>query len=104
MTVGAADGIVRAQHRLAAADAAAYLALLAAAVARRSGAGVDLVPVLGLTHGLLYLAFAAVTLHIRRRLGWNGATTLTVLVLAALPLGAVAALRRGGHTPTVKPS
>lgn len=94
MSDSARDSALRAHGALATADGAAYVALIAAVVLRRVGDGPDLVPVMGLAHGVLYLCFVGLTVGVRRRLGWDATTVTVVLVAAALPFGAAFAGRR----------
>ena len=71
-------------------EAVSLLALFAAAIFHRVFDGSDVgVSVLGLPHGLLFLAYALLALLIREEQGWSVGQTILVLVLSALPFGAV---------------
>lgn len=70
-----------------------YLVLIAASVTRRLD-GPDLVPVVGLTHGIIFLAYAATALVARPRLRWSAQRTLWVLVAAVVPGGGLFVERR----------
>ena len=74
---------------VALAEAVSYLALLAATVVKRGLDGPDLVSVLGPIHGILFLAYVLLALLIRDEQGWSVGPTILVLVLSALPFGAV---------------
>ncbi len=71
-------------------EAVSFLALLGATIFHRvldgSDAGVN---VLGPIHGMLFLAYVLLALLIRDEQGWSVGQTILVLVLSALPFGAV---------------
>lgn len=71
-------------------EAVSYLALLSATIFYRvldgSHAGVS---VMGPIHGMLFLAYVLLALLIREEQGWTVGQTILVLVLSALPFGAV---------------
>ena len=50
--------------------------------------------ILGPIHGVLFLAYVGLALEVRRRLGWDARTTLTVLAEAVVPAGGSLAARR----------
>jgi integral membrane protein len=52
------------------------------------------VQIMGPVHGVLFLAYVALTLEVRRRLHWDGRTTLVVLAESILPGGGFLAARR----------
>jgi integral membrane protein len=52
------------------------------------------VQVMGPVHGVLFLAYVGLTLEVRRRLQWDGRTTLVVLAESILPGGGFLAARR----------
>jgi integral membrane protein len=79
---------------VALAEAVSYLALLGASVAKRTLDMPELVTVIGPIHGLLFLTYVALALHVRERLGWNVWTTVMVVIAAAVPLGALVVERR----------
>jgi hypothetical protein len=43
---------------------------------------------------VLFLTYVALALYVRERLGWNGWTTVMVVIAAAVPLGALVVERR----------
>ncbi|HET6949756.1 MAG TPA: DUF3817 domain-containing protein [Acidimicrobiales bacterium] len=76
-------------------EAATYLVLLAASASRHVlGARAAPVFVCGLAHGLVFLAYLALAVAVRPRLGWTPTTTATVIVAAVVPLGALWVERR----------
>ena len=71
-------------------EAVSFLALLAATIFHRALDGSDAgVNVLGPIHGMLFLAYVLLALLIREEQGWSVGQTILVLVLSALPFGAV---------------
>ncbi len=94
---GTDDPIVRAFRLVALVEAASYLCLLAASIARRTTDDLDLVPVVGPIHGVIFLVYLALALAARERLGWHLRTTLLVVVAAVVPLGGLAVERRLAH-------
>lgn len=46
-----------------------------------------LVKLLGMPHGLLFIAYIAFALVIRKGMTWDGITTLIVLIASLLPFG-----------------
>lgn len=73
---------------VALAEAVSYLALLAATFVKRVLEGADLVPVLGMVHGILFLAYVLLTLLVRDEQGWSVGQTIVVLIAASVPFGA----------------
>ena len=72
---------------VALAEATTFIALLVAAVVKRTGGGELGVHVLGPIHGLLFIAYVAIALGIRDQMGWSGRTTFWVLLGAVVPFG-----------------
>ena len=89
-------------------EAVSYLILLAASVAKHAfgnGAGVA---VLGPVHGTIFLVYLLLALNIREQLRWTWGTIGIVVVMAAVPFGAIYVERRlipadAGRTPTSEP-
>jgi integral membrane protein len=52
------------------------------------------VQIMGPIHGVLFLIYVGLTLEVRRRLDWDGRTTLIVLADSILPGGGFLAARR----------
>ena len=75
-------------------EAASYLVLLAASVVKRTLDMPELVTVVGPIHGVIFLAYVAFALYVREPLGWNGWTTVMVIVAAVVPLGGLIVERR----------
>jgi integral membrane protein len=75
-------------------EAVSYLVLLAASVIKRTLDVPELVTVVGPIHGLIFLAYVAFALYVREPLGWNGWTTVMVVVAAVVPLGGLVVERR----------
>jgi integral membrane protein len=81
---------------VAAVEAISWLALIVATIVKYSTdphkqLGVQ---ILGPIHGVLFLAYVVLTLEVRRRLQWDGRTTLVVLAESILPGGGFLAARR----------
>ena len=71
-------------------EAVSFLALLAATIFHRVFDGSDVgVSVLGPIHGFLFLAYVLLALLVREEQGWSVGQLILVLVLSALPFGAV---------------
>ncbi|HEX6229017.1 MAG TPA: DUF3817 domain-containing protein [Solirubrobacterales bacterium] len=77
-------------RRIALAEATSFLALLVAAVVKRTGGGELGVHILGPIHGGLFIAYLVIALNLRLQLGWPTRTTLWVLVAAVVPFGGYA--------------
>lgn len=75
-------------------EAVSYLVLLAASVIKRTLDMPELVTVVGPIHGMIFLAYVAFALYVREPLGWNGWTTVMVVVAAVVPLGGLIVERR----------
>lgn len=86
------------------AEGVSYLVLLAASVAKRTLDMHEAVAVVGPVHGVIFLAYLALALHVRPRLGWNGWTTVMVVVAAVVPLGGLVVERRLPGDPAAAPS
>lgn len=85
--------VVRRFRAVALLEAATYVLLVAAAVARRVS-DLDLVPVVGPVHGIVFLVYVALAFRIARSLHWVPAQTLVVVVAAVVPLGGLYVGRR----------
>jgi integral membrane protein len=72
---------------IALAEATTFLALLVAAVVKRTADNEIGVQILGPIHGLLFIAYVVNVFSIREQLGWSGKTTFWVLVGAVVPFG-----------------
>lgn len=72
---------------IALAEATSFIALLIAAVIKRTGDNEIGVQILGPIHGLLFIAYVVNVFAIRADLGWDGRTTFWVLVGAVVPFG-----------------
>lgn len=72
---------------IALAEATTFLALLIAAVVKRTADNEIGVQILGPIHGLLFIAYVVNAFSIREQLGWSGKTTFWVLVGAVVPFG-----------------
>jgi len=78
-------------------EAVSYLVLVGASIAKRLPDGVDLVPVLGPIHGVIFLVYLVLALSVREHQGWHLSTTLLVIVAAVIPLGGIYVERRLVH-------
>jgi integral membrane protein len=85
---------IRLFKMVALAEAASYLLLLGASVAKRTLDAHELVTVMGPVHGILFLAYVALALYVRPQLRWSGWTTVMVVVAAVVPLGGLIVERR----------
>lgn len=85
--------LLRAFRAIAVIEAVSYLVLIGTSIARRLD-GPDLVPVVGLVHGIIFLVYAAIALASRPRLRWSTQRTLWVLVAAVVPFGGFVVERR----------
>lgn len=72
---------------IALAEATSFIALLIAAVIKRTGGSETGVQILGPVHGLLFIAYVVNVFAIRADLDWDGKTTFWVLVGAVIPFG-----------------
>ncbi len=68
-------------------EAVSFLALLTASFVKRVIEGPDLVPVVGLIHGLIFLVYVVFVLRVREGQGWSVGRTILVIVAAAIPFG-----------------
>ena len=80
-------------------EAVTYLILLALVVVKRGFDGPDLVRVMGPIHGIAFLAYFFLTLLVREEQRWTGGQTILVLVLSALPFGAIYVNSKMVHEP-----
>jgi integral membrane protein len=78
-------------------EAVSYLMLLAASVAKHVFGVHGLVETIGPVHGVIFLVYLGLALAVRRPLGWDPATTTTVVIAAVVPLGALMVERRLTH-------
>jgi integral membrane protein len=85
---------IRLFKMVALAEAASYLLLLGASVAKRTLDAPELVTVMGPIHGILFLTYVALALYVREKLAWTGWTTVMVIVAAVVPLGGLIVERR----------
>jgi integral membrane protein len=86
----------RALRVVAVVEAISWLALIVATIVKYSTdphkqLGVQ---IMGPIHGVLFLFYVGLTLEVRRRLAWNGRTTLIVLADSILPGGGFLVARR----------
>ena len=75
-------------------EAATYLVLLGASVAKHAFEMPGAVAVMGPIHGFVFLAYLWLALLVREELGWRLSTTLKVVVAAVIPLGGLYVERR----------
>lgn len=72
---------------VALAEATSFLALLVAAVVKRTSENEVGVQILGPIHGALFIAYVAIALSIRNANGWTPRETVGILIGAVLPFG-----------------
>jgi integral membrane protein len=75
-------------------EATSFLILLVATGVKYGADGPDLAPILGSIHGILFLTYVFMALSLREDAGWDGRTTLGVLVGAVVPFGGFVVERR----------
>lgn len=80
-------------------EATSYLILVAAAIAKRLFDAPVLVTTMGPVHGVIFLVYLALALVVRRPLGWTPITTITAIVLAAIPFGGFYVEQRLARAP-----
>jgi len=68
-------------------EAVSFLFLLLASFVKRVIEGPDLVPVVGMIHGVIFLVYLVLVLKVREGQGWGLGRTLWVIVAAAIPTG-----------------
>ena len=74
-------------RRIAYVEAVSFLLLLTASFVKRATDGPNLVPVVGMVHGLIFLAYLVFVLKVRPSQAWSLGRTLLVIVAAAIPFG-----------------
>jgi integral membrane protein len=79
---------------VAIAEATSWLLLIIATGLKYGADGPDLAPILGPIHGILFLAYVFMALNLRETAGWDGNTTLLVLVASIIPFGGYFVERR----------
>jgi integral membrane protein len=88
---------------VALAEATSFLALLVAAVIKRTSDNEVGVQILGPIHGALFVAYVVIALSIRAANGWTPRETAGILIGAVLPFGGYVVdwwlLRREQHAP-----
>jgi integral membrane protein len=72
---------------VAIAEATSFIALLIAAIVKRTDGGELGVQILGPIHGLLFIAYVVIALGVREAAGWSAKTTFWILVGAVVPFG-----------------
>lgn len=68
-------------------EATTYLVLVGSVLAHRLSEAPDRAAVLGLVHGVWFLVYLALVLRARARWHWSMHDTVTLLFVAAIPLG-----------------
>ena len=75
-------------------EAISWLALIVATIVKYAADAPLGVKILGPTHGVLFLAYVALTFEVRRQVKWDNRTTLIVLADSILPGGGFLVARR----------
>lgn len=88
--------VARALRIVSIVEGISYLVLLGCVVAKYAfdAPGEGGVPVMGPTHGTIFLIYAVLVLLGREEQGWGGGQTLLALVLSAIPFGGFYVERR----------
>ena len=100
---------LRSFRYVALAEATTFLALLVAAIVKRTDGNELGVQVLGPIHGLLFIAYVVLALNLRSECGWTTKQTFWILVGAVLPFGGyvvdwwLARRERAGSDPAARP-
>lgn len=81
---------IKAMRYIAFAEATSFILLLIASVIKRTDGSEIGVQILGPIHGALFIAYVAIALNLRPKVGWSGKTTFWVLVGAVVPFGGYA--------------
>ena len=86
----------RALRVIAVIEALSWLALIVCTIVKYSTdphkqLGVQ---IMGPVHGVLFVVYVLLTLEVRRRIRWNGRTTLIVLADSIIPFGGFVVSRR----------
>jgi integral membrane protein len=74
-------------RRIALAEATSFLALLVAAVVKRTGGGEEGVHILGPIHGGLFIAYLVIAANLRTEMDWPTRTTAWVVLAGIVPFG-----------------
>jgi integral membrane protein len=82
--------------RVGVVEATTYLVLVATSLWRALD-GPDLGPAVGLTHGIVFLAYAALVLATRECARWSSRTTMALLVASIVPGGGFVVAHRLRH-------
>ena len=93
-TLDRSTSVTRWFRVVAVAEAVSWLLLIVATIVKYSADAPLGVHVMGPIHGVLFIAYVILTLELRRRLSWDGRTTLVVLAESILPGGGFLAARR----------
>lgn len=80
-------------------ESVTYLVLLGAVAAHRVFDGPDLTPALGPVHGIAFLAYFLVVLHLREHFDWDLQRTVVILFAAVVPLGGFVVAHRLARPP-----
>jgi len=93
-TIVGSTAVTRWFRIVAVAEAVSWLLLIVATIVKYSADAPLGVHVMGPIHGVLFIAYVILTLEVRRRLSWDGRTTLVVLAESIVPGGGFLAARR----------
>lgn len=87
-------------------EGTSYLLLMCAVFAKYvlDAPGEGGVPIMGPTHGVIFLVYAALVLVGREEQGWDAKQTVIALVLAAVPFGGFYVERRMITVPATTPA
>lgn len=80
-------------------EAASYLALVGSSIAHRGFGTQNLVPIVGLVHGSVFLVYLALALVLRSRNDWDNGTIVVIVLASVVPLGTVLVERRVKSNP-----
>lgn len=86
--------------RVALVEAATYLLLVGASVAHRVFGATNLVPYIGLVHGVIFLVYLTLAFGLRREHGWDTGSMIVLVLAAFVPAGTFFVERRVAARPT----
>lgn len=81
-------------------EAASYIVLVAASVAHRVLGLTNLVPYVGLVHGVIFLTYLGLAFGVRGTHRWDTGTMIVIVLAAVVPAGTLLVERRVAANPT----
>ncbi len=75
-------------------EAVSWLVLIVATIVKYTADAPLGVKIMGPVHGVLFLAYVALVIEVRRKLAWDARTTFIVLADSIIPFGGFVVARR----------